>query len=68
MTKSQLEVCGAPMMTNFGMSGSFPTTRQPNKRRDTLDRYRKTGVMMGVLKIVLFTFVPFPDDESINEF
>src|SRR5688572_1501613 len=30
--KSQFEVCGATIITNFGMSGRFPAMRQPVRR------------------------------------
>ena len=32
-TPSQLDECGAPTSTSFGMSGNAPTMRQPPTRR-----------------------------------
>lgn len=55
-TKSQLEVCGAPISTNFERGGIFPSTLHPLRRRMLLEMARRMGLMIGVVKMVFFKF------------
>ena len=52
MGKSQLDVWGAAIITNLGISGRAPSVRHPEILSKKMDIHRITVLTMGVSKIV----------------
>ena len=50
--RSQLEVCGAAIMTHLGTSGNLPSMRHPKILRNNEAVRRSAELNMGVSKIV----------------
>jgi hypothetical protein len=70
MGRSQLEVCGAAIMTHLGMSGSRPSARHPKILRSSEADRRNAELITGVSKIVYCTLTVFPSlkQSSVDAF